>query len=376
MLIVDDDLILLEIAATCLIEDGWRVDTAGDGAEALAHLQTRAYDVIVTDLDMPNVNGYELTASVRRDAAHAQTPIVAVTGSEAVDRVERAYEAGATSFVTKPVDWKMFPRHVRFVHRASLNEQALRAARAEAEAASRAKDALFAIVRHELQTPMNHVVGFSQLCVDEIHGPLGDEQYREYVGHVLSSGLALSRKLDRMLLCARVYAQTAAAQESVFGLDEILEAAALSVGALAREKGVVVSVDEPDVDIYVRADRDLMQRSAEEIVNNAVRFSPDGGEVRLSVETDAEGGVAFIVRDAGPGLSPRDVDDLLNPFTQADMRMERAAEGMGLGLAIARRAMELHGGALRVSPGETSGAVVALALPKVRLLIEDVSDAA
>jgi CheY-like chemotaxis protein len=128
LLFVDDDPILREFAQVNLASAAADVDVAADGIEALEALADRRYDLLLVDLDMPRMDGFELLAHLRADPATAHLPVVVETGREDVDAIDRAFRAGATAFVTKPLNWRLLSYQLRFTLRAARAEAALRLA--------------------------------------------------------------------------------------------------------------------------------------------------------------------------------------------------------------------------------------------------------
>jgi len=128
LLFVDDDPILREFAQVNLATAAAEVDVASDGVEALEALSRHRYDLLLVDLDMPRMDGFELLAHLRADPATAHLPVVVETGREDVDAIDRAFRAGATAFVTKPLNWRLLSYQLRFTLRAARAEAALRLA--------------------------------------------------------------------------------------------------------------------------------------------------------------------------------------------------------------------------------------------------------
>lgn len=135
ILFVDDDPILREFAAVNLATEHASVETAADGAEALAAIQARAPDIVLLDLEMPNLDGFGVLTALRAAPEHRELPVIVVTGREDVDAVDRAFAAGATSFVVKPLNWRLLSHQLRYVHRTATNEREMAASRAATAAA-------------------------------------------------------------------------------------------------------------------------------------------------------------------------------------------------------------------------------------------------
>jgi DNA-binding response OmpR family regulator len=132
ILFVDDDPILREFAVVNLATEHASVETAPDGAEALSAIAAKAPDIVLLDLEMPSVDGFQVLKTLRASPEHRDLPVIVVTGREDVDAVDRAFAAGATSFVVKPLNWRLLSHQLRYVHRTAMNERQMAASRAEA----------------------------------------------------------------------------------------------------------------------------------------------------------------------------------------------------------------------------------------------------
>jgi DNA-binding response OmpR family regulator len=134
ILFVDDDPILREFAVVNLATEHASVETAADGAEALATIRRAAPDIVLLDLETPNLDGFAVLKALRAAPEHRELPVIVVTGREDVDAVDRAFAAGATSFVVKPLNWRLLSHQLRYVHRTALNEREMAIGRAAAAA--------------------------------------------------------------------------------------------------------------------------------------------------------------------------------------------------------------------------------------------------
>lgn len=148
LLFVDDDPILREFASVHLASEHMRLATAADGAEGLAAIAAEAPDLVLLDLEMPNVDGFEVLRRLRADPATEHLPVIVVTGREDTAAIDRAFDAGATSFIAKPINWRLLNYQVRYVHRTCANEAFLIEERARVgQDRTRAEAALRAVAR-------------------------------------------------------------------------------------------------------------------------------------------------------------------------------------------------------------------------------------
>jgi signal transduction histidine kinase len=217
------------------------------------------------------------------------------------------------------------------------------------------------LASHELRTPLNSILGFSEILADELYGPLGAPQYKEYAQIIQGSGHKLLKLVNQMLEIARLESLT---QPLDLGAEALEGALDDVVGALHTERGVTVRVigrgDLPNV----LADPWGLRTVFANLIQNAVAFSPDGGEVRVRA-TDRDRVVEIVVEDDGEGVDPTELPRLLKPFEQGENALVRRAEGAGLGLPICELTCRSMGGRLKLrsTPGKGLVAVVTLKRP-------------
>jgi len=245
-------------------------------------------------------------------------------------------------------------------------DRALRVALRQAEIANRMKATFLAAMSHELKTPLNAVLGFSEIIRDEVLGPVGHDAYRDYAGDIHRSGTRLLCVINDVLDVSRLEGGLLtidAHPEDVQGLAE---------QAIKQARGI--TQDKRQIEIDVPADMPLLlvdpRRISQALGNllaNALKFTPEAGQVRVVVTRTADGGALLMVEDTGIGMAEETVAAALEPFRQLDGSLARRFEGAGLGLSIAKALTELHGGSLSVKSAVGQGTTVTIALPPTRL---------
>ncbi len=229
----------------------------------------------------------------------------------------------------------------------------------ELELASRHKSAFLADMSHELRTPLNAIIGFSEVLRMRMAGELTERQ-AEYLDDIHASGRHLLALISDVLDLAKVEAGRLDLEPASLDLRSCLEAGLAMVRERAERRGVVLTLEIADVDGPVVADERRLTQIVSNLLDNAVRFSPDGGRVAVAVRrVDAE--VRIAVHDAGPGIPQVDQERIFEEFEQAGT--PEPGEGTGLGLALSRRLAELHGGRLWVESRPGAGSTFVLALP-------------
>src|SRR5580704_3320752 len=229
--------------------------------------------------------------------------------------------------------------------------------RREPTAARRAMDAqkrsFLRMVSHELRTPLNSIIGFSEIISKELCGPLGSPQYREYAEHVRQSGLKLLKLVNQVLEIARLEGHVTDLDPTPELLDHAVDDALDSLREEINVRRVRVTVVDEGRLPGVVADPRGLRTVLTNLLQNAVTYSPEGGEVRLSA-AQGTGGVRILIEDDGPGVPPDEIERLMRPFEQGENALTRQTEGAGLGLPIVALLCRAMGGAFRLTnePGK------------------------
>jgi two-component system cell cycle sensor histidine kinase PleC len=242
-------------------------------------------------------------------------------------------------------------------------DEALRK-RFEAETANASKTAFLANMSHELRTPLNAILGFSEIIAQECFGPVGSPRYKEYAGDIHSSGSHLLSLINDLLDVAKIEAGRMEIQPEPLPVRKTIDGALKIIAVKARERRqeLVVEVDSDVPALY--ADERALKQIVINLVSNAVKFTPEGGRIAVVAGRARAGGFQLMVEDNGPGI-PRDkLDKIFKPFSQVDNRYDRQGGGTGLGLALVRGLVELHGGRAWLESEQGKGARAYIVLPQ------------
>jgi len=241
-------------------------------------------------------------------------------------------------------------------------DRALRAALRQAEIANRMKASFLAAMSHELKTPLNAVLGFSEIIRDEVLGPAGVTAYRDYAGDIHKSGTRLLTVINDVLDVSRIEGGLLTIEmrpENVLDVAEV--AIKLARGATSERRAV--DVDVPVGMPSLKVDPRRIAQALGNLLANALKFTPEGGKVRFAARPIPDGGVHLIVEDTGIGMAQETIAAALQPFRQVDGTLSRRFEGAGLGLSISKSLVELHGGRLEIISEVGVGTSVAIYLP-------------
>jgi signal transduction histidine kinase/CheY-like chemotaxis protein len=229
------------------------------------------------------------------------------------------------------------------------------------EAANRHKSEFLASMSHELRTPLNAIIGFSEVLIDRLFGELGAKQ-EEYLKNILDSGRHLLSLINDILDLSKVEAGRMELELDHFSFAETLENGVTMVRERAGRHGITLTLDrEPAVDV-IEADERKVKQILFNLLSNAVKFTPDGGQVGIKAGMD-RGEVQVTVWDTGIGIAPEDQERIFEEFRQVGGTDGQKREGTGLGLALAKRFVELHGGRIWVESAVGHGSRFIFTLP-------------
>jgi PAS domain S-box-containing protein len=239
----------------------------------------------------------------------------------------------------------------------------LSAANAELARTARLKDEFLANMSHELRTPLNAILGMSEVLRENIYGLLNEEQ-RNAVSHIEEGGRHLLELINDILDLSKIEAGKLELIVTSVSVENICQASLRFIKQLAQKKRLKISSSLDLTVITIQADERRLKQILVNLLTNAVKFTPEEGEVKLEVVGDSLNGVAhFTVQDTGIGIAKEDMERLFKPFSQLDSKLSRQHEGTGLGLSLVSRLTELHGGSVSVESVAGQGSCFTVSLP-------------
>ncbi|MGN7610686.1 response regulator [Magnetococcales bacterium HHB-1] len=376
ILVVDDNAANLNLLVNILRREGFRVRPAVNGTLALRSLKERPADLVLLDIMMPKMNGYEVCTQIKENPLYTNLPVVFISAKDdTLDKV-KAFRVGGVDYICKPFYPEEVLARVRthlslyeMRHRLSrqnelLEEkiaqrtQALEKAMSAAQAASQAKDEFLAVMSHEIRTPMNIVIGMADLLFET---PLNREQ-QDHLNRLMRAGHTLFDLINNVLDLSRIEADQLEIHLKPFLLHPFFEDIMRMLEPQAKEKGLIFQLEmDKDLPQHWVSDTSRLKQVLINLLSNAIKFT-EAGSVHVRVWSKER--LHITVSDTGIGIDAKKCQEIFSPFFQVDTTMTRNYGGSGLGLAIAKKIMDRLEGEIAVESTVKEGSIFSLTLPQ------------
>lgn len=355
ILLIDDEPHLLLALGEYLRYSGYEVMAVSSGKEGLETLRDRQADVIVCDIMMPGMDGFDVRQALEQDPRHRDTPFIFLTAKGQLDDRLRGLRSGADDYIVKPFEPTELEARIESLLRRVTRDRA-----AMTQEVETLKENILANVTHELRTPVAVVRSTLELALDGAFGSDVNQEYR-FLSRALESTRGLQRLIDDLLLMAALEGGELQMFLELILLADLLRHCQTNVWRFKDAAAVVAHAPEPS-DLMVCADRRYLEVIVGHLVDNALKFSA-GAPVELAAQAQDDG-VAITVTDRGKGIAAEHLPYIFDRFYQADMSTTRSYEGLGCGLYLVRALVEAHGGHVEVESQVGEGSCFTVWLPQ------------
>ena len=372
ILLADDNSDMREYVHRLLAER-YEVEAVADGEAALLAARSQEIDLVLTDVMMPNLDGFGLVRALRSDDRTRTIPVILLSARAGEESRVEGMDKGADDYLVKPFSARELMARVE----AHLNLQRVRKqaeqtvrelmakeqkARASAEVANRIKDDFLAMLSHELRTPLNAIVGWTHLLKK---GRLSEKDRERGIDVIDRNAAAQRAIIDELLDISRIVTGKLKLDTKPVELAGIIDAAIDVVRQTAEEKEIqIVRSIDPDAGL-IMGEAVRLQQVIWNLLSNALKFTPKRGRVDVHLRA-AEKHVEVVISDSGEGIEPEFLPFIFDRFRQADTSSKRVHGGLGLGLSIVRSLVEMHGGEIHAtSRGKGKGSKFTLRLPLI-----------
>jgi signal transduction histidine kinase len=332
----------------------YRVLEAADGAEGLALATQERPDCLLLDLAMPGLSGFEVLERLQADPRTRAIPVIVLTATAAsLENMERSLVGGAVDYLTKPIS----PAQVVVRVRGAIERRRLLAEVEDLRAA------FTSMLIHDLRGPMTAIRGYLDLLGSPRGEPLTERQ-RRFVARMDDGVERMLRLIGEILDVSKLEAHKLVLALGPVDLSAVAASALEQFGPAAEQKGIRLALDRGNAEgVVLRADPHRLDQVFMNLVGNALKFTPTGGTVTVTLMADADAVEAAVV-DTGPGIPPDEIPLLFERFSQGNAATAVRAAGTGLGLLICRHLVEAHGGRIRVESKPGHGARFVFRLPR------------
>lgn len=363
---------------------GYGVLLSSDGPHGIAQARESTPNLILVDINIPGLDGYETTTRLRGMDHLRGTPIVALTADNRAGTRERSLVAGCDGYITKPIDVRLLPEQLeefmggkreavpqaiettmlreynqKLVERLEHQVRDLIAANAELQELDRLKSQFLATLSHELRTPLTSILGYLELFERRTLGPLSEAQ-SEAIGVISRNAHTLTRQLNNLLYLQEV--RSSQLKLVPLALHEVLRRLLVEFRPIAEEAGLELQAVVQPMPLFL-GDPLGLEQSFRNLVDNAIKFTSPPGRVSVTL-IDEPSRVIMRVQDTGVGIPADAQEKIFLPFYQVDASLARPYPGTGLGLAIVKHVVEAHGGQVTVRSRPGAGSTFTLVLPR------------
>ncbi|MDD5225995.1 MAG: hybrid sensor histidine kinase/response regulator [Candidatus Omnitrophica bacterium] len=390
ILVVDDSFLVREMYKAQLEEADYEVLTAVDGIEAINTTFTHLPDLVLLDVHMPKINGYQVCRLLKDHSTTKEIPIIIMTGRGAGGVIEDprkwSFQTGADGFYGKDEGTALIPAVVLYLQKVPARGKSQAAGRAKTlseteimlalselldrqlylditrlKELDEKKDAFVANVSHELKSPLAILKGFLDNMQDGFYGPVTSKQI-ETMGTMQRTINRLTRLIKDILDASKIAAGKMQLEIQTVDLRGILESTFESFKEEAAKKKLEFKLELPEIPVSISADEDRLTQVFVNLISNAIKYTPEGRAVTVRVLEEQKDGCARVeIEDTGKGIPEDQREKIFDKFTRI---MAEKQEGTGLGLPIAKDLVVLHGGKVWVEPVSPTGSRFVVLLPK------------
>jgi len=368
IMVVEDDPNSLKMVSDMLIVEGYKVRAALSSKQALKSAFANPPDLILLDIKMPGMDGFEMCQMLKQDERTAECPVIFVSGLQAITDKVRGFQVGGVDFITKPLQREEVLARVSAQLELSQTRQQLEEHARELSEANlklqeldKLKNMFIASMSHELRTPMNSIIGFTGIMLQGLTGELNEKQ-EDYLSRVSKSGQHLLALITDVIDISKVEAGQLVVSPQHFSLKEVIDEAIENTQPKANKKQLKLEVDATNwPEIYT--DYHRLLQCLLNYLSNAIKFTEQGTVTVIVRERNND--VEIAVQDTGIGIAEADIPKLFTAFERIDSHLKIIAGGTGLGLYLTKKIVtDLLQGTVAVESQVGKGSTFFIRIPK------------
>ena len=344
ILMVDDNPVNLQVLTSMLKQSGWRPRPVTSGRLGLQAARNEPPDLILLDVNMPEMNGYEVCEALKADARLAEIPVIFVSAlGETMDKV-KGFAVGGVDYVTKPFQLDEVRARVTAHLEVRRQQRELQASYEKLRETERLRDSLVHMIVHDLRSPLTAISAYLEMFAQEAKQKLGAETQQD-IASAMQATRNMTRMINGILDVSKMEAQMMKLDLRECDLVQVVGASMNDLDSLVGARRL--AFERPAEPARVLADQEIIARIVQNFLANALRFTPASGEIRVGIVVEADH-VRVFVADTGPGIAPDFHRSIFDKFVQVGASASARNRSTGLGLAFCKMAVEAHGGRIGV----------------------------
>jgi len=349
ILIVDDNSNNLKVLAGVLKIAGYDFRMAKSGQQALNVLEKTTPDLILLDIQMPEMDGFETCLKIKENVELAKIPVIFLTANNDAESVNKAFKSGGVDFVTKPFNTdELLARIQTHITLKTQSEELVRQ--------NAAKDKFFSIISHDLKNPLANIIGFAELIKDSSN-EINPEKLELFIGYIHNSALFTLEILEDLLDWARIQRGSLKSVKNNFNLSNLLLNNIEGHIPQALAKSIYFESNF-DKNIFINADEKMITTVVRNLISNAIKFTPKGGHISISTKEKTINNKRMIeteIRDTGIGINEENMSKLFQIEQNYNSKGTNNESGTGLGLILCKEFINHNDGIIRVESELTVG---------------------
>jgi two-component system sensor histidine kinase/response regulator len=353
VLIVDDVTKNIQLVANFLKQAGYDINYAISGKTAINHINREKFDLILLDIMMPEMDGFEVCQKLKSDDETKEIPIIFLTAKTDIDSITKAFKVGGIDYITKPFNKAELLARVKTHLELQLQKKNLKELNAT-------KDKFFSIIAHDLKSPLNQLLGLSEILQKELESDKGNEVIKlvKLMSESAKSGRLL---LENLLEWSRSQTGSINFNPEVLDIEKITNEVIMLNENNATQKNISIK-SKVKSGIFAFADENMIKTILRNLISNSIKFTIQGGEINLNAKK-TNGLVTYAVSDSGIGINSNDIKKLFRIDINPNSIGKSAEKGTGLGLILCKEFVQLNDGKIWVESKFGEGSTFKFSIP-------------
>ncbi len=370
ILIIDDTPTNARMLTSMLKKNGFTAVAAGSGAEGLAFVAEQLPELIILDIMMPEMDGFEVCRRLKADERTADIPVIFISAMNELDGIVQAFDVGGVDYITKPFQLREVEKrvhsHLTLIRQRREIEALREQERQQFETITQMREKFIYAATHDLKNPLQLITGYTEVMKSD-EAIRNDESLMGYLDTMRGGVKKILGLVGDMLDLIQMETSIDPSPEPL-AVKPFITNSVDPFALSAKQKQIGLYVDLPDGDVVANIDGKRMTQVMDNLISNAIKYTPEGGEVTVIVETHDDE-LVIKIQDTGLGIPEAYVPKLFQPFSRVREREHMKQEGSGLGLSIVKTIIEQHRGNIFIESNPGEGTTFVIVLPGV--IMED-----